>query len=131
MKYDIPALTAWATKSAAQFWVYAKKEFAKINYDIGNMPAIVMNSRLTATAGRAFDDCSKVDLSCYHMTRNYEHFHKDTIPHELCHIITNKLYPNAKQHHGKEWKNVVDFLKVKTSIYHNLGTKAQHERGVK
>lgn len=127
-KYDIPALTAWALESATQFWQYAKREFAKKNFDIGEVPAVVMNPRLTATAGRAFDDNSKIDLSCYLMTRNFEQFHKDTIPHELCHIIANKL---GSKGHDKIWRDVVAYLGVKTDRCHPYGTKAQHDRGIK
>lgn len=127
-KYDIPALTTWANKSASQFWQYAKREYAKKNFDIGKMPEVVMNPRLTATAGRAFDCGTKIDLSCYLMTRNYEAFHEDTIPHELCHIIANKLGSTG---HDKIWYDVVAYLEVKTERCHSYGTKAQHDRGIK
>ena len=124
MKYNIPALESWARKSAAQFWDYARRVFP----DIGDMPVVVMNSRLTSTAGRCWTDGSKIDLSCYLMTNNFEHFHKDTIPHELCHAIVCRLWPNAKGHHNAEWYYVVDTLKVTTSRCHSLETLAQSKR---
>ena len=124
-KYDMVALTKWAEKSAAQFWQYAKREFAKKGFDIGIMPTIKMNARLTATAGRAFSAENMIDLSCYLMTRNYEHFHKDTIPHELCHIIADKL---GSKGHDKIWYDVVKYLKVETSRCHNMITKYKAEK---
>lgn len=122
----MPALTTWANKSASQFWEYAKNKMAGKGFDIGNMPAVVMNPRLTSTAGRSFNDGSKIELSCYLMQNNLDHFHKDTIPHELCHIIADKL---GSRGHDKIWYNVVAFLGVKTSRCHSLVTMNQSKRG--
>lgn len=122
-KYDIPALTAWAIKSTAAFWQYAEKKMAAEGYNIGKMPAVVMNSRLTSTAGRAWCPEGKIDLSCYLMTRNYETFHTDTIPHELCHIIAYRLFKSGG--HDKAWYYVIDFLKVNTKRCHNMTPKSR------
>ena len=122
-KYDIPALTKWANQSARQFWDYAKEAYYEKNIDIGEMPLVIMNPRLTSTAGRAFNCNTKIDLSCYLMLKDFNHFHLDTIPHELCHIIACRNF-NSKGH-DKAWYSVIDFLKVNTTRCHNLETLSQ------
>jgi predicted SprT family Zn-dependent metalloprotease len=124
-KYDMEALTAYATKSARAFWNHATKKCAARGINIGEMPAVVMNARLTSTAGRSFSDLWKIDLSCYLMIRNWDHFHNDIIPHELCHCIADKFH--GSKGHDKPWKDTIKFLNVKTSTYHTLKTK--HMRG--
>lgn len=120
-KYDMGALTAWATKSATQFWSYATRKYATHGINIGDMPTVIMNPRLTSTAGRAWPDEWKIDLSCYLMIRNWDYFHYDIIPHELCHLIADKLYHSTG--HDRHWYHVVDFLGVKTNRLHSMKTK--------
>lgn len=125
-KYDIPKLTAFALKYANAFWVFATKKYAEHGINLGEMPAVIMNARLTATAGRAWVDLNKIDLSCYLMERNPEHFIYDTIPHELCHIIASKWH--GSKGHDKAWYATVKFLNVKTERCHNMTTKYRAER---
>jgi predicted SprT family Zn-dependent metalloprotease len=125
-KYNIPQLTFECFAIAATFWEFARKAYAKHNVDIGEMPEIVMNPRLTATAGRAWTDCNKVDLSCYLYEQNKQHFLYDTIPHELCHIIATKIH--GSKGHDKAWYATVKFLNVKTSRCHDLKTMAQAKK---
>ena len=125
-KYDIQELTARAVKSATQFWDYAILIYAKQGIDIGKMPAVIMNPRLTATAGRAFNCNTKIDLSCYLMQKNFNHFHNDTIPHELCHVIACRKFKSKG--HDAAWYNVVEFLKVNTARCHTLETMTQAKK---
>ena len=128
MKYNIPLLTLKAFAIASKFWEYAKQEYVKKGYDIGDMPAVVMNPRLTSTAGRAFNCNSKIDLSCYLFERNEKHFIIDTIPHELCHIIACRCFDSTG--HDGAWYAVVNYLKVNTSRCHTMTTKYQAERAL-
>ena len=123
MKYNIPMLQAVAEKTANDFWLKAFSVFTK---GIGKRPAIIMNARLTATAGRAFLEDGKIDLSCYLMTNNLDLFKIDTIPHELCHIIAWRLY--GDKGHGKGWKYVMGEMGVNGKRCHTLMTKAQAEK---
>ncbi len=42
-----------------------------------------------------------------------------TIIHEVAHLVTHKLYPNAKQNHGPEFKYVITKLGGEAKTYHN------------
>lgn len=36
----------------------------------------------------------------------FDHMHSNTVPHEVAHLVVAKLYPNAKQAHGPEFRSV-------------------------
>lgn len=123
MKYNKPAQLAFALAYAKAHWAKACRRFPKL---IIPMPTIEMNARLTATAGRAWIEKNHIDLSCYLMHNNPEYFAKDTIPHELNHIIAAYLY-NSKGH-DKAWYYVNQELQTETSRCHNMQTKYRSER---
>jgi predicted SprT family Zn-dependent metalloprotease len=123
MKYDVVKLHAFANKIAVAFWDYAKQYWRE---DIGEMPEIRMNSRLTSTAGRAFLQDNYVDLSCYLLQNNPEYFRIDTIPHELCHHIAFRIY--GDRGHGKGWKYVMKSMGLSGDRCHTRQTKYQAER---
>ena len=120
---SIESLQELANITAKVFWLDASSSFKKHNYDIGIIPNIIMNNRLTSTAGRAFIERGYIDLSVFLMERNVEGFLDDTIPHELCHIIAWRLF-NDKGH-GKAWKNTVLFLGKDPTRCHSYITKSQ------
>lgn len=43
-----------------------------------------------------------------------------TVPHEIAHLITFKLFPNAKQFHGPEFRSVCRALGISESTYHSM-----------
>ena len=43
-----------------------------------------------------------------------------TVPHEIAHLICHKLYPNAKQHHGPEFRKIMKELGCEDSTYHDM-----------
>lgn len=43
-----------------------------------------------------------------------------TITHELSHLLTHKLFPNHKQHHGPEFRSVCRALGIETTTYHSM-----------
>jgi len=44
------------------------------------------------------------------LLENTEDVIKNTIPHEVAHLVTGKVFPRAKQSHGKEWRLVCKTL---------------------
>ena len=54
----------------------------------------------------------RIELSEQLFLENIEEFLSDTIPHEVAHILTAILYPDAKQDHGPEWKSIMRKLGV-------------------
>lgn len=123
MSYNKSAQLAFVMAHAKAHWRRACQRFPNL---IIPMPTIEMNARLTATAGRAWIERNHIDLSCYLLHNNPEHFVKDTIPHELNHIIAAYLY-NSKGH-DKAWYYVNQELGTQTSRCHNLTTLNQAKR---
>ena len=44
-----------------------------------------------------------------------------TVPHEICHLYVHHHFPNAKQHHGKEFRYFMNLLGLRGDTYHSLG----------
>lgn len=42
----------------------------------------------------------------YLTPKNLEIYVSEVIPHEVAHLVSDFVYPNAKYAHGKEWKEV-------------------------
>jgi len=42
----------------------------------------------------------------YCNTKNLDLFISELIPHEVAHLVSDFVYPDAKHIHGKEWKEV-------------------------
>lgn len=63
-------------------------------------------------AGKAFFQLNKVKFSPTLFAENVETFLARTVPHEAAHLITWTVYPNARQHHGPEWRSVMSKLGV-------------------
>lgn len=116
--------------SARFWWKKAEKAFKALGYDIGEMPEVSINNRLTSTAGRAWaeDGKGKIDLSRYLMERYPEYFTRDTIPHELAHIISNRLFNDGM--HKAGWKFTVQTMGCKTTRCHNMPSKYDNEKGL-
>lgn len=110
-----------ATKRVSIIWEKAQKAYPKQLGQIP-MPKVLINARLKTTAGMAHYNEHRVEFSAELMWEHTEHFVKDTIPHEVAHIIAHRVFPNAKQHHGPEWKNMLQWLLNggKPETYHSL-----------
>ena len=122
---NLVAMQIFADNVANRFWHRAKKEWA----NIGQIPEVRLNKRLTSTAGRAFIEDGYIDLSVYLLGRNTDYFKRDTIPHELCHMIAWRVY--GDRGHGKAWKYVMQQMGVNGKRCHTMQTKSQAERGMK
>ena len=116
--YDKAKLQRIAEFHVRKWWNEAIEKFGN---GIGEMPAVKMNARLTSTAGRAFIENDYIDLSCYLMENNQEYFAKDTIPHELAHMIAWRLYKDRG--HGKAWKYVAYTLYGSYNRCHTMQVK--------
>lgn len=45
---------------------------------------------------------------------------KETLAHELAHVIQYVCFPHAKQAHGPEWKRIMRDLGFEPSTYHSM-----------
>lgn len=82
-----------------------------------------MNNRLKTTAGRAWLEAGKVDISTSLMLDFPRHIITDTIPHECAHIAALRVYNYGLQRgesHGKPWAEMMQALGLPASIYHDM-----------
>jgi SprT protein len=63
-------------------------------------------------AGKAFLLKNAIKFSPTLYAQNVETFLNRTCPHEVAHLVTKAVYPNAKQAHGPEWRRVMQLLGV-------------------
>ena len=89
------------------------------------------------TAGWAQYSTWSVNFNAVLMVENFESFLEDTVPHEIAHLITDQVYPEAHQRgaptitrtgkfrrgkrspHGDEWKSVMRVLGADPSRCHS------------
>lgn len=124
MKENLPAMQIFADNVAKEFWNRARRAYGE---KIGQLPQVKLNKRLTSTAGRAFLESGYIDLSVYLLGRNTDYYRRDTIPHELCHMIAWRLYQDRG--HGQGWKSVMAKMGVDGGRCHSMQTKRQAEGG--
>lgn len=112
--YSNSQLLELANAEAHQAWARLNSVFVPI----GDCPIIVLNNRLTKTAGRAWLDNSKIDLSTKLFRFNVEEFLAQTIPHELAHFVAWRVFGHAN--HGTPWKHVMKTYGIEPHIYHYM-----------
>jgi SprT protein len=84
----------------------------------------------TKCAGKAYYLSHKVSFNTVLAKDNPDEF-ENTISHEIAHLVTKMIYPNAKQHHGPEFKKVHQWLGGTGSTYHQYDTSGVKVRKVK
>lgn len=106
------------------WWNRFRREYAGLS---PIPPKVVLNNRLKTTAGRAFyeNNPQYIDLSTELFWEYTEEFLRDTIPHELAHLVAYTVYGDPG--HGKGWKEVVSHMGIKTSRLHNM-VNTQHAK---
>lgn len=87
-------------------YLLAEKQFNKTfvlcSYEVKDLGSRVR--------GYAFYSENKIQLNSVYLMESAEHCDgviNTTVPHEIAHLITDKLFPNAKQAHGPEFKSVM------------------------
>ena len=69
----------------------------------------VDNKNISKFFGRYYPSLSKIEI-IPHMFKGNLIAYRDTVRHELAHHITDILYPNVTDHHGKEWRSICHLL---------------------
>jgi SprT protein len=78
---------------------------------------VVMNGRLTTTAGRAFLESGKLEFSPSLYAANQEDFIADTVVHEFAHLVAYQLA--GDKGHGQAWKQVMIAFGVNPTRCHS------------
>lgn len=109
----------------------------RYNIDL-KFPTVVYMKRGT-TAGTANYRTWTIDINPVLLVENFDDMLNDTVPHELAHLITDTVYPEAHESgpmvrtrrgwkrgkrsvHGAEWQSVMRVLGVNPSRTHNYDT---------
>ena len=84
----------------------------------------VVDKKYSKAAGLAVCATREIRLNRIMLEKHFEDMILDTIPHELSHFIVHDHYPNYKQAHGKEFRQVMNsvFGIANASTYHNYMT---------
>ena len=114
------------TAMVATIWGHACKTFILKNK---TMPEVGFFSK-SGVAGKAWYSLHKVEFNEILALENPDTF-ETTIGHEIAHLVTNQLYPNAKQHHGPEFKHVMETLGYDPRTYHSYDVASVTTKRVK
>ena len=108
-----------ATRRVAIEWAKAQKAYPILR-NIAT-PTTKISARLKTTAGYACYGAHSVEFSASLMWEHTEHFIKDTIPHEVAHLVTHRVYPDVKGHHNAEWYAIMlNVYGIKATRCHSL-----------
>lgn len=89
------------------------------NYILGvNFEA---SNRMISSAGQAwaYRNLIQLSLAFFADNHNYQEQFRDTVLHELAHIIAKKKYGAIRQH-GIEWKNIASTIGAQPERCHNM-----------
>ena len=89
-----------------------------------NCPKIILNNRLSKTAGRCFVTENLIDMSAkvYRKEANIVLLNSVTLPHELAHQVDFNLngYPKNNRWHGPTWKAIMIRFGLPPDTYHTM-----------
>lgn len=125
-KTEIKAIQAkqetWLNSHTAKLWEDYCEIFPKlIRY---NPPKIILNNRLTRTAGRCFQSENFIDLGAkfFFKPENKTPMLRVILVHEIAHQIDWNLYGESEKKcgHGKKWCEIMVQLGLPADKYHTL-----------
>lgn len=111
---------------------YAHSEYlhAKRLYKITfPMPTIGFYEK-TGIAGKAYSLLNRIEFNIVLAEENSEEF-KNTITHELAHLIADCIFPNKKQAHGPEFKSIMRDMGADPSTYHKYDVSSVSTKRLK
>lgn len=116
------AQVVWLNNHTAKLWENYCEIFPKlVRY---NPPKIILNNRLTRTAGRCFQAENLIDLGAKFFIKpeNKTPMLRVILVHELAHQIDWNLYGESelKCGHGKKWCEVMLKLGLPANKFHSL-----------
>ena len=74
-------------------------------------------------SGCAVLNSNKILLSIHYLNEFMDNIINDTLPHEICHLYVKRYFPFAKQHHGPEFRFLMNLLGLKGETYHRMQLK--------
>jgi len=86
------------------------------------------SNKMTRTAGYAWKNKRKVRFSADLFKRDKVSGRRNTIVHEICHILSWEVYGNKIKPHGNEWKYLMRLCGEEPLRTHNIKVKPKHPR---
>ena len=116
-------VTAMKSKSQQIIWDVLEKcnETYKVELDFPQLHWVMIGT----TAGRAYLTVWKIELNLQLCKETWEDFQKETIPHEVAHLVAYKVFGDAG--HGEGWKSVMRSLGIVPQRCHNY--ESDHVKG--
>lgn len=71
-------------------------------------------------AGEAHYFFNRINISKHYLAEHTERILNITVPHEICHLYVGKYFPRAKQHHGREFRYLMNLLGLRGDTYHDM-----------
>lgn len=98
--------------------------FAGMNVPIN----VTFTSKKSRVAGKAFYLTNTVEFN-----ENYfaEQHYSNTVLHEIAHLIVHRVYPNALQAHGPEFRAVCRAIGCTGKTYHNYQSAPKKQKYTK
>lgn len=114
--------TEWLNAHTAQLWENYCEIFPRLVRF--NPPKIILNNRLTRTAGRCFQQENKIDLGAKFFAKpaNKTPMLSVILVHEIAHQIDFNLYGESEKKcgHGVKWAEVMVKLGLPANKFHSL-----------
>lgn len=113
----------YVRSKVAVFWAQFRTVFRELPIEPPRVTTVIKDTRVAGYAFYNLDKGVEYNLA-YCMS------HKDmcsfdrTIAHELAHVIQFRLYPNAKQAHGTEFRMILDIMGFDSSTCNRYSRKA-------
>ena len=79
-------------------------------------------------AGRAYYYGNHIKLNPVLLHENRETFIKQTVPHEVAHLIAFQVYGSRIRPHGKEWASVMNLFGCPANRCHSYDVTPAHTR---
>jgi hypothetical protein len=87
-----------------------------------DLPSIQWNLS-GACAGRAIWPDNRIRLNPVLLCENVEDFVRETVPHEIAHLLNRAMNGNSVTPHGKEWKAIMRAMGLKPQRCHNYNVR--------
>jgi predicted SprT family Zn-dependent metalloprotease len=91
--------------------------FRKILGYVPNYKVKLFSDSKKRWAGQATSDLSLLEFNLEYHRRDPNYFETEIIGHEVAHLIVPILFPNAKQHHGPEFRKIMKMMGLIGATY--------------
>jgi SprT protein len=120
MAYVTPETKARVEKRIDEVLALATKSYPKLSTFSRPVVDYMLRGK---TGGTANYTQNRISLNSILLNENLDHFIRQTVGHELAHLIAHFVYPNLRQAHGAEWKQVMHFIGLTADRCHSYDTE--------